>query len=125
MNEFKKYVTLKASVEDVYNALVTPLILELWTGEAAEMSEIPGSEFSLWNGSITGKNLEFEKNRKIVQEWNFGETDEPSVVTLKLHPAGKNTSLEIRHINIPDEYYENIREGWTEDYISGLEQFFE
>ncbi len=125
MKEFKKYVTLHAAPEDVYNALVNPVMIELWTGEPAVMSEEPGSEFSLWDGSITGRNMEFVKNNKIVQSWDFGDQEEPSMVTIKLHPSGKSTSMEIRHINIPDESFENIRDGWMEDYIGGLEQLFE
>jgi activator of HSP90 ATPase len=125
MKEFKKYITLHASPEDVYNALVNPVMLELWTGEPAIMAEEPGTDFSLWDGSISGKNIEFEKNSMIRQEWNFGEQEEPSMVTFRLHRSGKNTSLEIRHINIPDDYYENMREGWLTDFIGGLEQLFE
>ncbi len=125
MKEFKKYITLHAAPEDVYNALVNPVMLELWTGEPAVMSEEPGSEFSLWEGNIAGKNIEFVRNSKIIQEWYFGEQEEPSLVTIILHPSGKNTSMEIRHTNIPDESYENMKEGWLVDYIGGLEQLFE
>lgn len=125
MKEFKKYVRLHATPEDVYNALVNPVMLEIWTGEPALMSEEPGSPFSLWDGSISGTNLEFEKNRMIRQEWDFGEENNPSEVTLLLHSDGKGTRLEIRQINIPDEFYDNISEGWISDYIGGLTQLFE
>jgi len=37
------------------------------------MSEEPGSEFSLWEGDITGRNIEFIKDRKVIQEWYFGD----------------------------------------------------
>ena len=86
MKDFKKYYTLAASPQDVYNALTTPVTLELWTGESAAMSTQPGSEFSLWGGSIVGKNLEFELGRKIIQEWYFGEQRTASIVTITLHP---------------------------------------
>jgi uncharacterized protein YndB with AHSA1/START domain len=125
MKEFKKYVTLHASPEEVYNALVNPAMLELWTGEPAIMSEEPGSEFSLWDGSITGRNIEFVRNTKIVQTWDFGDQEELSLVTIKLHPSGKSTSMEIRQNNIPDDSYENMKDGWLDDYIGGLEQLFE
>jgi activator of HSP90 ATPase len=46
-------------------------------------------EFSLWDGAITGRFLELEPSTKIVQEWYFGETDSPSIVTLKLHEHKK------------------------------------
>jgi activator of HSP90 ATPase len=125
MKEFKKYFRLQASAEDVYNALVNPVMLEIWTGEPATMSEEPGSEFSLWDGSISGKNIEFRKNELILQEWDFGEEQVPSVVSIKLHSRGEVTEIEIRQNNIPDEAWENIRDGWLEDYIGGLEQLFE
>jgi uncharacterized protein YndB with AHSA1/START domain len=125
MKDFKKYFILPASPEDVYNALTNKLILEIWTGEAAEMSEEPGTEFSLWDGSITGKNLEFEKNRKVVQQWYFEGVEVESVVTIKLHRHEEGTSVELRHTNIPDEAYENIAEGWVTDYFDSLRELFE
>ncbi|RYG30862.1 MAG: ATPase, partial [Chitinophagaceae bacterium] len=96
----------------------------LWSGEAAEMSTEPGSEFSLWNDSISGRNIEFEPGKKIVQEWYFGEQEEPSIVTIKLHPHKAGTSVELRHTNIPDEDYENITSGWEENYFGALEAFY-
>jgi uncharacterized protein YndB with AHSA1/START domain len=124
MKDFKKYYILPAPPEDVYNALVNPLALRLWTGEEAVMSEEPGSEFSLWEGSIEGRNLAFEKNRKVEQEWYFGEQEPPSIVTLLLHPHPKGTSVELRHVNIPDEAWSDITEGWTESYFAALQDFF-
>jgi activator of HSP90 ATPase len=125
VKNFKKHFQLSAAPADIYNALVNPVMLEIWTGEPAVMSEEPGSEFSLWDGSITGRNIEFDKDARIVQEWYFGEQDEPSVVTIKLHPKGKGTSMEVLHTNIPDDAFENIIEGWNIDYLEGLEQLFE
>lgn len=124
MRDYKKYFKLNASPEDVYNVLVNPVMLEIWTGEAAVMSEEPDSEFSLWDGAIVGKNIEFEKNRKIVQEWYFGE-DTPSIVTIMLHPDKSRTSLEVRHTNIPDDAYENIVDGWEQDYMGSVQTLFE
>jgi uncharacterized protein YndB with AHSA1/START domain len=124
MKDFKKYYILPAPPEDVYNALVNPLALRLWTGEEAVMSEEPGSEFSLWEGSIEGRNLAFEKNRKVEQEWYFGEQETPSIVTLLLHPHPKGTSVELRHVNIPDEAWDDITGGWSESYFAALQDFF-
>ena len=125
MKQFKKHFNLNGTPADVYNAIVNPVMLEIWTGEPAVMSEEPGSDFSLWEGSISGRNLAFEKNAKIVQEWYFGEQDEPSVVTIKLHPKGKGTTMEVLHTNIPDDAYDNIVDGWLGDYAEGLAQLFE
>lgn len=124
MKDYKKYYLLSALPEEVYNALTNPVALKLWTGDEAVMSTEPNSEFSLWEGSIVGKNLEFEENKKIVQQWYFeGVTDE-SVVIIKLHPHEVGTSVELRHSNIPDDDYDNIVEGWNDMYFGNLKEFF-
>ncbi len=125
MKSFKKYYTIPASPQEVYLALTNPVTIQLWTGDAAEMSTVPGTEFSMWDGSISGKNLQFEESKKIVQEWYFGEQEEQSVVTITLHPDKKGTSAELKHTNIPDEDYKSISEGWDEYYFGALIQFYE
>jgi uncharacterized protein YndB with AHSA1/START domain len=124
MKSFKKYYLIPAPPEDVYLALTNPLTIQLWTGEEAIMSTEPNSEFSLWEGSISGKNLEFEPNKKIVQEWYFGEQEEKSIVTIKLHPHDAGTSVELRHANIPDKDYDDIVEGWNESYFGAIQDFY-
>jgi len=123
MKDFKKYYILPAEPEEVYIALTNPVTIRLWTGEPAIMSTEPGSEFALWDESIVGKNLEFEEGKKIVQQWYFDQ-EEPSVVTLKMHPHKQGTSLEIRHTNIPDEEYDDIVEGWENMYLRSLTEFY-
>jgi activator of HSP90 ATPase len=124
MKDFKKYYTLPAPPREVYLALTNPAIIQLWTGGKAEMPTEPDTEFSLWDESITGKNLEFEKDKKIVQQWYFNQ-EEPSVVTIKLHPHKNGTSVELRHTNIPDEEYEDVAEGWDDSYFAALDEFYE
>ncbi len=124
MKDYKKYYIIPASPEEVYTALTNPATLQLWTGERAEMSQEPGSEFSLWEDSIVGKNIAFEENRKLVQEWYFGEQSEPSVVTIVLHPHKHGTSVELRHTNIPDQDFDDIVEGWDTSYFGALQDFY-
>lgn len=125
MPDFKKYYRLPATPEEVYTALTNPLTIELWTGETAEMSTEPGSEFSMWEGSIVGKNLEFEENKKIVQHWYFDGQPEESIVTIKLHPDKDGTSIELRHTNLPAAEYNDFAEGWDNSYFGALAEFFE
>lgn len=123
MKDYKKYHILPAEPEEVYVALTNAATIQLWSGEPAIMSTEPGSEFALWDESIVGKNLEFEDGKKIVQQWYFDQ-EEPSVVTLKMHPHKQGTSLEIRHTNIPDEEYDDIVEGWENMYLRSLTEFY-
>jgi activator of HSP90 ATPase len=124
MKDLKKYYIIPATPEEVYNALTNPLAIRLWTGEPAKMSEEPGSEFSLWDESICGRNISFIPGKKIEQQWYFGDQEEPSIVTIILHPHTGGTSVELRHKNIPDSEYEEIRQGWDESYFQALDEFF-
>lgn len=125
MKDFKKYYVIPATPAEIYMALTNPVTMELWTGEEAEMSTVPGSEFSMWEGSIVGKNLEFEPDKKIVQQWYFDGQPEESIVTIKLHPDKAGTSVELRHTNIPDSDYDDMIEGWNNNYFGALADFYE
>ena len=124
MKDYKKYYTIAALPQELFVALTNPATIQLWTGEKAEMSTQPGSEFSLWDESIVGKNIEFIEGKKIVQQWYFGEQEEDSIVTITLHPHKQGTSVELRHTNIPDEDYAEIVQGWNETYFGALIEFY-
>ena len=124
MKDFKKYYIIPAQSEDIYLALTNSATIQLWTGEPAVMSTEPNTEFSLWDGSIEGMNIAFEPNKKIQQEWYFGEQENASIVTIKLHQHKQGCSVELVHTNIPNEAYDDIVSGWNENYFGALEEFY-
>jgi activator of HSP90 ATPase len=125
MKDFKKYYSINTAPEILYSALTNAATIQLWTGEPAIMEAVEGTEFSLWDDSIVGKNLEFVPNKKIVQEWYFGDQDEASIVTMILHEDKEKTSVELRHTNIPEEDFNDITAGWTDHYFGSLKLFYE
>ena len=127
MKDYKAYFQMKAEAQDVFTALTNPFTIELWSGEKAIMTTKVGEEFSLWDGDITGKNIEIIENEKLVQLWYFGEDDdtEPSIVTIKIWPKNSSCSVELLHTNIPDEAYENIVEGWNDAYLGAVKALME
>jgi len=125
MKNYKKYLPLPAPPEEVYLALTKAQSIQLWTGAEVNFTEEEGTEFSFWDGDIVGKNISFEPNKKIVQQWYFGEENEPSIVTIKLHEDKKGTSLEFVQTNIPDDDFEDFTSGIEEYFLGGLADFFE
>ena len=124
MKTYKKFYKIKASPAEIYSSLTKPFSIELWSGDKAVMEEKENTIFSLWDGDITGLNLEFITDQKIVQEWFFGEQEERSIVTILLHPAGASTNIELQHTNIPDEAFGDIKYGWDYYYFGALKEFF-
>ncbi len=124
MKNFRKTFSINAEPADVYSALTNPYTIELWSGYPAQMSTEPGSPFSLWEDDITGRNIEFVQDRKVVQEWYFGEQTEASIVTITISPDRENSIVTVDHTNIPDEDFADIAEGWREYYIGAIISFF-
>ena len=124
MKTFKKQFKINAEPSDVYSALTNPHTIELWSGYPALMSTEPGSEFSLWEGDITGKNIGFISDRKVVQEWYFGDQTEKSIVTITIEKDKEESVVTVEHTNIPDDDFPDIAEGWREYYIGGIIDFF-
>jgi len=125
MKDYKKYYIIPAEPEEVYAALTHSGTIRLWTGDKVEMSTEPGSEFSLWDGSIIGRNIAFEAGRSIEQEWYFGDQEEKSIVKILLHQHKQGTSAELRHTNIPDKDFEEFTDGWDQSYFGALIEFYE
>ena len=123
--DYKNYYIIRSTPDQVYLGLTNPLTIQLWSGEEAEMEEKEGTEFSLFEGSIVGRNLELVPGKKIIQEWYFGDDEMESIVTILLHPKGEHTSLELRHNNIPKEDYDDIVSGWNDVYMSRLMEFYD
>jgi len=124
MKAFKKTFKINAEPSDVYSALTNPFTIELWSGYPAKMSTEPGSEFSLWEGDIAGKNLEFIQDEKVVQEWYFGDQEVNSIANIIIRPDGENSLVTVEHINIPDDEFTQISEGWREFYMGAIISFF-
>jgi activator of HSP90 ATPase len=124
MKTFKKTFKINAEPSDVYSALTNPYTIELWSGYPAQMSTEPGTEFSLWEGDITGKNIEFIQDKKVVQEWYFGDQTEKSLVNITITSDRESSNVTIEHSNIPDDDFNDIAEGWREYYIGAIISFF-
>lgn len=124
MKTFKRTFKINAEPSDVYAAITNPYTIELWSGYPAIMSEEPGSEFSLWEGDISGRNIEFLKDKKVVQEWYFGDQNIKSIVTITISPDRENSSVTVEHTNIPDEEYDSFAEGWKDFYFDAINNFF-
>ena len=124
MKTFHKTFKINAEPSDIYSALTNPYTIEIWSGYPAVMSEEPGSEFSFWEGDITGRNIEFIKNKKVVQEWYFGDQEEKSIATVMIRQEGDNSLVSVEHTNIPDDDFNDIAEGWREYIIGAIIDFF-
>ena len=125
LKDYKTRIKIKAEPDVVYAAITNPDTIEVWSGYRAEMPTEAGGEFSMWDGDICGRIVEYEQGKRMVQEWYFGEQNEPSIVTINIFPYRQVAQIELVHTNIPEDAFDNIVEGWEEYYLKTLKGFLD
>jgi activator of HSP90 ATPase len=120
-------VLIPASPEEVYDAFIDSKKHSAFTGAKATCDPRVGGEFTAWDGYITGRNLELEKGKRIVQEWSTSEWPEgypPSRLELTFRKVKDGTELTMVHSNVPAEQAEEYRQGWIDNYWDLLKEYF-
>jgi activator of HSP90 ATPase len=114
----RQSVTLRTSPHEVYEALMDSVKHSEFTGDVAEISRDVGGGISAGSGYIEGRNLELVTDRKIVQAWRGSDWPEGhySRATFSLAAAARGTRLSFRQSGVPEEFYEDISQGWRDYY---------
>lgn len=89
------------------------------------MDDQVGTEFSLWGGDVTGKNVRVEVLSELVQEWRLQGWQTPSLVTLRLKQDNNLTLVELLHENVPEKSKPSIDRGWHEYFLGAIKELLE
>ena len=98
-----------------------------FTGSKATGKPVVGGKFTAWDEYISGKFLELEEGKRVVQEWtstDFPEGYPPSKLELTFCEVPKGTEIVMVHSNVPKEQADETAEGWTEFYWDPLKEYF-
>jgi uncharacterized protein YndB with AHSA1/START domain len=128
MKAIRQTYIIDAPIEKVWDALINPKIIDEWGGGPSKMKDEEGFEFSLWEGTIWGKNLEVKLHQRLVQDWYSDEDpkwEKPSKVTFELSEEEHGTRLDLLHEDIPDQDVKNISQGWEDYYLGPLKAYLE
>lgn len=125
MTEISRSYEIKASIDDVWKALVDPEQIVVWTGETAVMRPEEGFEFSLWGGDIWGTNRVVIPNQELEQDWYSGAWDKPSKVSIVLFPEGETTRISLTHTDFPATEKDDLTQGWDDYYFGAIKEYLE
>jgi activator of HSP90 ATPase len=123
----QKIIIPKVSPKEVYQAYVDPKKHSEFTNSDATGKPVVGGKFTAWDGYISGKFLELEEGKHVVQEWtstDFPEGSPPSKLELTFRAVPKGTEIVMVHSNVPKDQEDETAEGWTEFYWEPLKQYF-
>jgi activator of HSP90 ATPase len=123
----KQSATFKASLHDVYEALMDSDKHSQFTGGKADISRETGGKFTAFDGYSEGINLELVQDRKIVQTWRAGDWPEGhySQLTFLLENSEDGTRLTFTQTGVPEEQYEDISQGWRDYYWKPMKNMLE
>ena len=128
MAPIKQRYTIAAPVSKVWDALINPKQINAWGGGPAKMEGKVGTKFTLWGGSIWGKNIEVIPEKKLVQEWysdDGGKWEKPSIATFTLQSENNTTIVELIHKDVPADVVADIDDGWKAYYLGPLKEYVE
>ncbi|XP_022971345.1 activator of 90 kDa heat shock protein ATPase homolog [Cucurbita maxima] len=105
-----------------------------FTQSNAKISKEVDGEISIFDGSVTGKNLELEEGKLIVQQWRFGSWPDGihSTVKLTLEESEPGvTIVKLIHSDVPEEdrygnatVVENTERGWRDLIFNKIRAVF-
>ena len=117
--------TIEAPIDAVWRALTDPKEIDNWGAGPARMSETIGSDFELWGGDISGKNIEVESPNRLVQEWRYGDWPKPSIVTFELKSLDGKTEIRVTQTDHPDTEHQDLESGWRGHYLGAMKEYLE
>lgn len=117
----------KAKPDKIYNAWLDSNSHAQIIGSTAKINPRLSGRFEIWDGYITGNNIELIPGKKIVQNWRTTEFEEhcsDSVLEILFEEIPEGTKLTLSHSNIPPELAEDLKQGWFEYYFKPMKVFF-
>lgn len=120
-------ISIEASPEAIYSALVSAETFSKVTGAPADISQDEGGAFSCFGGQVTGRHIELHPNKRIVQAWRVGPWPEGiySIVKFDIIPSGATTELHLDHSGFPEDAAEHLEGGWHKMYWQPLKAYLE
>lgn len=109
---------------DMYEILMDENRWKGFTQSNATISKDVGGEFSIFDGSVTGTNVQLEEGKLIVQRWRFGSWSDGVYSTVRItleEPEPGVTVVKLSQTNVPEEdrygnatVVENTERGWRD-----------
>ena len=123
----RQTVTFRAGPHEVYETLMDPEKHSKLTGSEVKIERKTGGEFSVYDGNISGFTMELVPDSKIVQSWRYSDWPEGhySKATFSLKAVPKGTRLTFTQTGIPDEFYDDISQGWRDYYWEPMKGMLE
>jgi activator of HSP90 ATPase len=104
--------SLSATADRLFDMYLDPKAHAAFTGA-------PVTTFRAFDGMLSGTMLHVDPKRLIVQAWrsaNWPADAIDSVLILSFWPEGDAARIELVHVNVPEEDFAGVSQGWEKYY---------
>ena len=111
--------SLPASPDKIFDMYLDTEAHAAFTGLPVTLEPRAGGVFRAFDGMISGTILHVLPQSLIVQTWRSAKwplTVMDSVLTLSFWPAEDGARIELVHINVEDEDFAGVSQGWEKYY---------
>lgn len=111
----------------IYSAWLNSKEHSKMTGSKAKINSKVNSNFTAWDGYISGKTTQLQPDEKIVQQWRtteFPENAPDSILEIEFSETDTGTILTLVHKNIPEGQGEGYQKGWEDFYFKPMQEYF-
>jgi len=115
----KQSVVLPSTAGALHAMYLDPAIHGAFTGAPVTIGTTPGAPFRAFEDRLSGTMLAVVAPTLIVQSWrsvHFADSDPDSTVILSFVPAGEAARIDLVHLDVPDQDYQGVMEGWEKFY---------
>ena len=129
IKSIEEEIVIMSTPHEIYEVFMDAKKHSKLTESIARVSREIGGSFSIYEGALSGKNIELIQDKKIVQTWRGDGENWPkryySTITLIFEPDDKGTLIKFTHVDIPEGAYESVKEGWDTYYWKPLKEMLE
>ncbi|MCX6004831.1 MAG: SRPBCC family protein [Chloroflexi bacterium] len=124
--DIRQQATFKADPHEVYEILMDSKKHAELAGDEASISRKAGGKFNVGD-YIEGTQLELVPDVKIVQAWRYNDWPEGhySKATFSFKEVQGGTKLTFVQTGVPEEFYEDIKQGWIDYYWTPMKEMLE
>lgn len=119
-------VQFAVGTQRVYETLLSSKEFAAFSGRSATIDPRVGGAFLLFDGHITGINIELVPNERIVQAWRAADWPPGiySIARFQLNAQGTGTQLVFDHVGFPAGQKDHLAAGWEANYWSLMKKYF-
>lgn len=120
-------IELPVEPRRLYEAWLSSKEHSAFTGSPANISPELGGHFSAGDGYIKGRTIGLKPHWRILQTWrttDFRPNDPDSLVEVLIEKTANGSNLTLNHTKIPQGQSETYKQGWIENYLHPMQEYF-